>query len=366
MQTNNNLRINLENNSNTTLHGKVAWQSPSNLAIVKYWGKYGRQLPKNASISLTLDQAHTETSINYKPKTVPSTDISLKFWFHGERKIDFETRIIKFLDSIRDVFPFIDQLEFEIRSSNSFPHSSGIASSASGMSAIALCLCSIEKNIFETLHDQSKFNQKASMVSRLGSGSACRSIYPHMASWGIHPQLSDSSNEYASPYNDKLNDVFKSFHDDILIVSAAEKSVSSTAGHGLMNGNPYAEARYLQANDRLTLLLEALNTGDLALFGKIAEEEALTLHALMMCSDPSYMLIEPATIHIINEIRAFRAETHVPVYFSLDAGPNIHLLYPDQYKDQVLDFRKNQLMTYTTGQCIQDMVGKGSKQINIV
>lgn len=360
MQTNNSDLILTRNQS---AEGRVAWQSPSNLAIIKYWGKYGRQLPKNASISLTLDHAHSDTSVVYKTKEQPSEEVVVRFWFHDEKKSDFEARIVKFFGSIVDIFPFITQLEFDIHSSNSFPHSSGIASSASGMSALALCLCSIERELFGTLSEESNFLKRASMVSRLGSGSACRSVYPYMASWGVHPDLSGSSNDYATPYIDDLNDVYKSFHDDILIVSATEKSVSSTAGHGLMNDNPYAEARYRQANNRMTLLLGALKTGDLEVFGKISEDEALTLHALMMCSDPSYMLVEPGTIQIINEIRAYRADTKIPVYFSLDAGPNIHLLYPHEYAAQVADFRINQLMPLTTGQCIQDTVGLGSKPL---
>lgn len=364
MQTNNsNLILTTDFIQNNPVSGKVAWQSPSNLAIIKYWGKYGRQLPKNASISLTLDQAHTDTSVSYKLKSLPSEDIIVRFWFHDLRKPDFEARIVKFFDSIRDMFPFIAQLEFDIHSTNSFPHSSGIASSASGMSALALCLCSIEKALFDSLTDDAIFLQKASYVSRLGSGSACRSVYPYMASWGSHVEIDGSSDDYATPYLEDLNEVYKSFHDDILIVSATEKSVSSTAGHGLMNDNPYAEARYRQANNRMTLLLEALKIGDLEVFGKISEDEALTLHALMMCSDPSYMLVEPGTIQIINEIRAYRADTKVPVYFSLDAGPNIHLLYPHNYAAQVEDFRINQLMPLTTGQCIQDTVGLGSKPL---
>lgn len=360
MQTNN---PDLKLSSNQSVQGKVAWQSPSNLAIIKYWGKYGRQLPKNASISLTLDHAHSDTSVAYTTKEVASDEVVVRFWFHDERKVDFEARIVKFFTSVQDIFPFVTHLEFDIRSTNSFPHSSGIASSASGMSALALCLCSIEKEIFGTLSDSQEYLRKASIVSRLGSGSACRSVYSHMASWGVHPDLAGSSNEWATPYNETLHDVYKSFHDDILIVSATEKSVSSTAGHALMNGNPFAEARYQQAADRMSLLLPALDNGDLEVFGKIAEDEALTLHALMMCSDPSYMLIEPATISIINEIRNYRAETKVPVYFSLDAGPNIHMLYPEAYQAQVDEFRKAQLMQYTTGQCIVDKVGTGSKPL---
>ncbi len=357
-------RHSLRLEANQQKQGKVSWLSPSNLAIVKYWGKHGRQLPRNASISFTLDKAHSKTSIIYQSKSdVNQSDIIVKFRFHGEENEAFANRIKKFFASIKDQFPFIDQLEFTIDSENTFPHSSGIASSASGMSVLALGLCDIEQQLFGTLSDDSAFYTKASHVARLGSGSACRSVYPYMASWGVHPDISDSSDEHATVFQDELHDVFKSFHDDILIVSASEKSVSSTAGHALMEGNPYAAARYQQAQDRMHDLMIALKKGDLQSFGKIAEDEALTLHALMMCSDPSYMLVEPNTIAIINELRAYRQETNHPVYFSLDAGPNIHLLYPDHIKEEVVKFRDERLMPLTTGVCIEDQVGTGPKKL---
>jgi len=161
------------------------------------------------------------------------------------------------------------------------------------MSALALCLCSMEDEIFQTLQDDIEFDKKASYVARLGSGSACRSIYGGLAMWGQMGEVENSSDLYAVSYSDETHEVFKSFHDDILLVSTGEKSVSSTAGHALMEDNIYAAPRFQQAGQRMHTLLEALRTGDVETFGNIAENEALTLHAMMMASNPSYMLIEP-------------------------------------------------------------------------
>jgi diphosphomevalonate decarboxylase len=99
-------------------------------------------------------------------------------------------------------------------------------------------------------------------------------------------------------------------------------------------------------------------------FGNIAENEALTLHAMMMASNPSYMLIEPNTVEMIKRIRAYRAETKEPLYFSLDAGPNINLLYPEEIIHNVVPFVESQLLPLCQdGKMIQDWVGEGPVQV---
>lgn len=342
--------------------GEIAWRAPSNLAIIKYWGKHGRQLPRNASISLTLSTANTAMEIAWQIQD-ESKGLTIDFLFEGLKKPDFAAKINKFLLSIQDEFTFLKGIHLSIESSNSFPHSSGIASSASSMAALALCLCSIEQELTDGSLNETDFYKKASHIARLGSGSASRSLYPDLASWGGHKDIDDSSNEYASPFVEAA-DVFKTMHDDILIVSSKVKSVSSTAGHQLMEGNPYSDSRYQQANDRLSKLLIALKAGDVMTFGKIAEDEALTLHGMMMCSDPSYILMEPNTIEMINRIRTYRDETGVPVYFSLDAGPNIHLLYPHEVAPMVDLFIQEELRELCVeGRIIRDQVGNGPERM---
>jgi len=344
--------------------GKVAWRSPSNLAIIKYWGKYGVQLPRNPSISFTLESAFTEMLLEYAPKTGVDEGLSLEFLFHGEENEPFRLKMLKFLESMTAVFPFLKQMDLKIQSGNSFPHSAGIASSASSMSALALCLCSLEDELFETLQDDVEFEKKASFVSRLGSGSACRSIFGTMGVWGETTDVEGSSNLYAVSYADRVHDVFKTFHDDILIASRSEKSVSSRAGHALMENNDYADPRYRQAKRRMQHLLGAIKTGDLETFGRIAENEALTLHALMMTSNPSYILMHPNTLKMIELLRAYRADTGHPIYFSLDAGPNLHVLYPESVMHEVRVFIEEELVPFCEdGMWIPDWVGQGPVQL---
>lgn len=346
------------------IQGSTSWKSPSNIALVKYWGKYGRQLPRNASVSFTLQQAYTLMSVRYAQKANADKEISLQFTFEGKENQKFEEKIRNFLSSILEYFPFLTQLDLYIDSENSFPHSTGIASSASSMSALALCLCQIEKDHFSPDMTETEFFEKASIIARLGSGSACRSLYPYLALWGKLDNIEQTSNEYAIPVHQDIAPVFKTFRDSILIVSAEEKSVSSRAGHALMEGNPYAEARYAQANTHVYEIMHAMRDGDIEKWGNIVEKEALTLHALMMASEPPYILMHPNTLKVIDKIRSFRKEKSVPVYFTLDAGPNVHILYPDNVKDIITHFIDEELVYLCeNSRVIHDHVGPGPEKI---
>lgn len=352
---------------NTSDHpqGSVTWKSPSNLAIIKYWGKHGRQLPRNPSISMTLNAAHTTTTIHYRRREMTTSDgISLELLFAGEPAPKFAERLQRFLGSITDIYPFLRQLHLTIHTDNSFPHSSGIASSASAMSALALCLCSLERHFFDTLQDKSEFLTKASYIARLASGSASRSVYPYMSAWGRHGDVPDSSDDYAVPYADHLHMSFKTMRNAILIVSSGTKAVSSSAGHELMETHPYASTRYAQASQRMSQLLPALQHGDWSTFGQIAENEALTLHALMMASNPSYILMKPESLALIEIIRGFRADSGLPVYFSLDAGPNLHVLYPDEHAMKIESFLQSSCIPKCEdGVWIPDQCGEGPEEI---
>lgn len=340
------------------IEGQVKWQSPSNIALVKYWGKYGRQLPKNASVSFTLKNARTEMAVQYKKGSG-----KVVLYFETKRNEAFEKRIEKFIKSVVDISPFLKELDYEIYSTNTFPHSAGIASSASAMSALCSCLCDIENQLFKTLEDESVFRKKASELSRLASGSAARSVYPVLAMWGKHKKFKQSSDLYAIDVSKEANPIFHTFKNSILIASSKEKSVSSSAGHQLMENNPFANVRFEQANKNLNNLMQAMKNADMDNFIRIVEEEALTLHALMMTSNPSFILMQPNTITLINKLRAFRLETKLPVCFTLDAGPNLHVLYPKSITKEVQQFIKTEMKPFCeNGLIIEDEVGMGSSR----
>lgn len=344
---------------------ETAWRSPSNIALVKYWGKKdGLQIPANASISFTLNNCFSETSVQLKRKETKGKEMELQFFFDGKENMAFRLRVLKFFDTVSKDFPLLHQYGLIIHSSNSFPHSSGIASSASAMSALALCLCELQQQLSGKKIKGDKFFQEASFYSRLGSGSACRSVYSSAALWGKTKSVKNSSDEFAMPFEKNLHKVFRDYQNSILIAGSGEKKVSSRVGHSLMKTNPFARTRYAQAEKNLSEIISALKKGDLEKFGSILEEEAMTLHALMMCSTPSFILMLPSTIAMIEKIRAFRESSKLPVYFTLDAGPNIHLLYPKEIARLTEEFIYAELQLHCEdGKIIHDTVGTGPEKI---
>ncbi|XLS28729.1 diphosphomevalonate/mevalonate 3,5-bisphosphate decarboxylase family protein [Flavobacteriaceae bacterium M23B6Z8] len=346
------------------IKGSVTWKSPSNIALVKYWGKKPVQIPANPSISFTLDACATTTKLSYTSREDRKNKFDFTLLFEGKPREDFKPKIHKFLERVESYVPFVNDFQFSIETSNSFPHSSGIASSASGMSALALCLMSIERKMFPEMTD-TFFKQKASFLARLGSGSASRSIEGGLVTWGRHKMLPDSSDDFASKYPFEVHPVFENYHDTILLVDKGEKKVSSTVGHNLMHDHPYAASRFHQANDNLMKINPILKSGDLKAFIALVESEALSLHAMMMTSMPYFILMKPETMKIIEKIWAFRERTGLPVCFTLDAGANVHVLYPETEYVKIYEFIKNELVAYCqNGHYICDRVGKGATLLN--
>jgi diphosphomevalonate decarboxylase len=162
-----------------------------------------------------------------------------------------------------------------------------------------------------------------------------------------------------------VDERFRQWHDAILIVSSGEKEVSSSAGHRLMNGHFYEEGRLDQAYRHLLDLISAMESGDEKDFVRIVENEALSLHGLMLSSNPSYLLMAPGTIQIIQKIRRFREQFDIPVCFSLDAGPNIHMLYPASSREPLKEFIKNELIQHCeNGYWIDDKIGMGPERLD--
>ena len=343
--------------------GAVAYSAPSNIALVKYWGKKAHQIPANPSISFTLDNCKTTTTLKFEKKT--SEGFSFDVFLEGVLQEDFKPKIEQFFNRIEIYLPFLSSYHFVIETSNTFPHSSGIASSASGMSALALCLMQIEQQLNPDI-SKKYFNKKASFLARLGSGSACRSIEGDLIVWGAHTNIEGSSDLVGIKYPYEVHLNFKNYRDTILLVDKGEKQVSSTVGHNLMHNHPFAEQRFAQAHSNMDALIEVLKSGDLNGFISIVEREALTLHAMMMSSDPYFILMKPNTLEIINKIWAFRARTGLHICFTLDAGANVHVLFPESEAKQIQEFIKTELAVHCqNGHFIEDKLGQGAQPIKI-
>lgn len=319
-------------------------QTPSNIALVKYWGKSDPQIPKNASISFTLNHCHTKTTIAFT-KVDKNTTIAFDLYFEGKKKEDFKPKIRKFFERIATYCPYLYEYEMVIHSENSFPHSSGIASSASSMSAIAMCIMNLEKELTPDT-ETDYIHKKASFLARLGSGSASRSIEGPLVVWGKHPNIPESSDLYGVKFPFKTHPIFNEYQDTVLLVDKGEKQVSSTVGHNLMHDHPFAAQRFKQANENLEKLSTILQNGNVKDFIQLVESEALTLHAMMLTSNPYFILMKPNTLEIINAIWKYRKETDSNVCFTLDAGANVHVLYPKGEKQKVEKFLKEKMLKY--------------------
>lgn len=349
--------------------GSVTWKTPSNIALVKYWGKETSQIPKNTSISFTLHNCFTLTTLRYVKKEGKELEkkqdsYNFEFFFEGKKKEAFKPKIEEFLKRIEKYVPFIKDFSFEIHSENSFPHSSGIASSASGMGALALCIMSLEKELNPKI-SLAYFNKKASFLARLGSGSACRSIEGEIIVWGEHKEIKGSSNFFGIKFPHKIHPNFKNYQDVILLVDEGVKQVSSTVGHELMHNHPFAGSRFQQANENISNISKVLQKGDLKQFIEIVESEALSLHAMMMTSKPYFILMKPNTLKIIEKIWAFRAKTNSDICFTLDAGANVHVLFPNSEKESINKFIINDLIQYCKeNKYICDNIGAGASLVD--
>ena len=342
------------------------WKTPSNIALVKYWGKTEPQIPKNASISFTLSNSHTITTIDFTKKSNSEADnkINFELFFEGKKKEDFKPKIAKFFERILEYCPYLTTYTMVIHSENSFPHSSGIASSASGMSAIAMCLMSLEKSLSSIELTNEFINKKASFLARLGSGSASRSIEGPLVVWGNHPDIKGSSDVFGVPFPYEVHEVFKNYHDAILLVDKGEKQVSSTVGHDLMHNHPFASQRFDQANENLAKISKILQNGEINSFINLVESEALSLHAMMLTSNPYFILMKPNTLEIINAIWRYRSNTGSKVCFTLDAGANVHVLYPANESKSILQFIDNELSKFCQkNHYICDIVGLGAVKL---
>ena len=337
----------------------VSTSCPSNIALIKYWGKYENQIPANPSMSYTLNHCRTNTTMEF----LAGEEFAVQTFLSGNEEQKFAEKIEKYFKNIEQYLPWILKGKYIIKTENTFPHSSGIASSASGFGAIAKCLMNLD-DIF-TAKDEGfeslslTKTKKESFLARLGSGSASRSLYEGLVVWGKTEEVEGSSDLFAVPYNNnEIHPIFKNFNDWVLLIHEGQKSVSSTVGHGLMNTNPYAERRFQEAHENFAKLKTILATGDMEGFIQLVEHEALTLHAMMMMSEPAFILMQTGTLQVINKIWEFRKITGLALFFTLDAGANVHLLFPNDIDNKrITDFIQTELIPLTQkGGVVKDLM----------
>lgn len=345
---------------------EASWKSPSNIALVKYWGKKPGQLPGNPSLSMTLSKAVTYTWVKAVPYSHTERSRSVKgiLSINDDSNHPFIPKLQKLYDQLSAEIPRLNGIDLVVKTENSFPHSTGIASSASGISAFSFCLLDILASLYGVDINQEDFYRAVSYASRLGSGSACRSVYGGFTIWGKTEAVNETSDLEAIPVNSIIHPELMDLQDAILVVSSEPKSLASSLGHKRMEVHPFARGRYQQAHENMQEIVNALHTGNLETIALIAENEALSLHALLMTSGEDGLLMKPGTLEIIQKIRKAR-KNGLPVFFTIDAGPNVHMLYPKTYSSIIEEFTRNELLAFCeSNQVIFDHCGEGPVPIH--
>lgn len=295
---------------------KATARAPANIAFIKYWGKTDAELrlPCNTSVSVNLSNAYSVTTVEFSKKFT-SDEI-----YYGDQKMDEKekVRVVEHLNRVRQLDK--SRLFAKVVTQNSFPKSTGIASSASGFAALTLAACaSLKLKLSE---------KELSILARLGSGSAARSIPDGFVEW----KAGDNQSSYAyTLYSEK----YWELRDIILVVETGKKKTSSTKGHENAKSSIFYKTRLVNLPVRITKLKNALKNRNMKNLGGLLEEEAVELHMIMMTQKPPLFYWTDKTTDIINNVYKWREEG-IAVYFTLDAGPNVHLICEAKEEKKVL------------------------------
>lgn len=283
-----------------------------NIAFIKYWGNrdHNLRLPVNGSLSMNLDGLHTQTTVTLDA-ALPSDEIYINGKLADGAAF---SRVTQILDLARDWAGTSHRMRVE--SANNFPTGAGIASSAAAFAALALA-ASHAAGL--TLNEA-----QLSRLARRGSGSAARSIPAGFVQWQIGSGDEDSyAFSIAAPDHWQLTDC-------VAIVAAEHKKTGSTEGHALADSSPLQIARVQDAPRRLALCRQAILTRDFEAFARVTELDSDMMHAVMMTSSPALFYWQPATLTVMAAVRTWRAQG-VPVAYTIDAGPNVHVLCAAEY-----------------------------------
>ena len=318
---------------------KATCRAGSNIAFIKYWGVAGGaedlNIPLNNSISMTLADAHTTTTVAWDDSgCLPEDSVAI-----DGVQLDGPSaeRTVAHLDRLRALagVPY----KARVVSNNNFPMASGIASSASGFAALTVAgAAALGLRLDAT---------RLSAVARQGSGSASRSLFGGFVEWergwgGGEENEGERGESEGSSLLDSRS-VAHQMHDEshwglsdvIAIVSTGAKRVSSSSGHRLAATSPLNTARTRCVGAWLETVRQAIAERDIGLLGPVLELDALAMHGVMMTSTPSLLYWQPGTLEVLQAVRGWREDEGVPVYFTIDAGPNVHLICEAEFAAEV-------------------------------
>lgn len=290
----------------------------TNIALIKYWGKKNHHLkiPFNSSLSVTLDAFYTETTVTYLD------DLTEDVFFLDDVEVqgNEKSRVVQFMDEVRRRY-HIESFA-KIESWNHVPKAAGLASSASAFAALALAATEgLDLDV-----------QALSRLARFGSGSASRSLYPGFVVW--HEGVDDATS-VATPIDMEPWDDFRMI---VCLENQSIKPFSSTeAMHDTETTSPYFNAWVQQTKKDLRAMVPAVQKRDIKAVGVLAQTNAMAMHASLLAINRWYF--EPESLRIMNIVRELQKE--IPVYFTMDAGPNVKIMTTAPYVDQVCDALKD-------------------------
>ncbi len=297
---------------------KATAVAPANIAFIKFWGKKDASLriPFNTSISMNLSGAVTTTTVEFSPKYKIDEVTLIDGVFSDTEK----ERVVEHLDRIRKKAGM--NLHARVATKNSFPKSTGIASSASGFAALTVAAAgALGLNLSE---------KELTILARLGSGSACRSIPDGFVKW----KDTFAYSLYPAHYWD-LRDI-------LVIVENTAKDVSSSAGHDLASTSPYFSVRLGNLPERIARVEVALKEKDFQKLGEAIEEDSLDMHQVMQTQNPPLMYWNDATKILMDAAISWR-KNGLPVYFTIDAGPNVHLICEGKDEEGVVKVLRSRI-----------------------
>ena len=326
---------------------KASSISPINIALIKYWGKRDKDLilPYNNSISMTVDGLYTYTTVDFDNKY--TNDIFVL----NDREVkrnseEYKKYIGRFLNIIREKYNI--DLRVKIVSKNNFPTSSGLASSASGFSALSTAINSALNLGLD--------KKELSILSRQGSGSSTRSICDGFVEWK-KGEMEDGSDSYAEQI---IND-WSNFRMVICITTEEEKKIKSRAGMAQsVSTSPMYSGWLLGIDEDLQIMRKGIKEKNFSIVGKTAEENCLKMHAVMMTTKPSILYWNNVTMNIIQSIIDWR-ENGLESYFTIDAGSQVKILCTENNVEEIV---KNCKKIEGIRNIIIAKPGKGSKIVN--
>jgi diphosphomevalonate decarboxylase len=288
-----------------------------NIAFIKYWGDLDADLhiPANPSLSMNLGGLHTRTQVTFEPD-LPGDALTINDQTESGPAL---ARVSRFLDRVRQLAGISSFARVE--SENNFPAGAGIASSASAFAALALAASSAAGLELR--------ERDLSRLARTGSGSACRSVPDGFVEWQAGSSDQDSYAYSIAPAS------HWELVDCIALVSEGHKPVGSLEGHTLAPTSPLQSARLAGAAERMQRCRQAILGRDFEGLASVTELDSNLMHAVMITSDPALIYWQPATLSVMRAVMELRKKG-VPACYTLDAGPNVHVISEAGYCEQVM------------------------------